>query len=117
MKSIRFISGLLISLLTFSCQKTGKTYEETTSQTAVTEPKVDEIVRDTVINKDGVQLAIAFNNTNQTAAFVLNGEHIDLKQEQMGSGIKYSNANYEFTEHQGVGILKKSGKVVFAFKK
>lgn len=117
MKSIILVSGLLLSLVAFSCQKAEKNSEETASQTAVAEPKADEIIRDTVTNKDGVQLAMAFNNTNQTATFVLNGETIDLKQERMASGIKYSNATYEYTEHQGDMTLKKGGNVVFQHKK
>lgn len=117
MKSALFISSVLISLFAFSCQKTEKTNEETTSQTAVTEQKADEIIRDTVTNKDGVQLAMAFNNTKQTATFVLRGETIDLKQDQTASGIKYSNAAYEYQEHQGEMTLKKGGKTVFSHKK
>ena len=117
MKSALFTLGLTVSLLTYSCQKTGKTNEETTSQTVATEPKTDEIIRDTVANKAGVQLAMTFNTTYQTATFVLQGETIELKQERMASGIKYSNANYEFTEHQGEMTLKKDGNVIFSHKK
>lgn len=117
MKSAIFISGVIISLLTCSCHKAEKTHEETTSQTAVPEPKADEIVRDTVTNKDGVQLAMAFNKPKQTATFVWQGETIDLKQERMASGIKYSNADYVYQEHQGEINLKKNGKTVFSYRK
>lgn len=114
MKSSLLIAGLLISLFAFSCQKAEKAKEETNSQMAVNELKADSIVRDTVTNADGVQLAMAFNNPAQTAMLVLRGETISLKQDLMASGIKYSNATYEYSEHQGEITLKKDGKVVFS---
>lgn len=79
MELVLLISGLLISLFSYCCQKTQKN-ESTASQTAVVAPKADEITRDTVTNKDGAQLIMAFNNTKQTARFILREEIIDLKQ-------------------------------------
>lgn len=113
MKSIFFISGVLISSLLISCQKNEKTREQPATQTVVTE----EIIRDTVTNQQGKVLEVAFNNSKQTATLVWQGETIDLKQDRMASGIKYSNPAYEFTEHQGTLTLKKGGNVVFSYKK
>jgi membrane-bound inhibitor of C-type lysozyme len=55
-----------------------------------------------------------FNNTRNTATFILKGETIEMKQDTMASGIKYSNSNYEFTEWHGEIELKKDGKIVFS---
>ncbi len=117
MKSTLILSSIMISFLSSSCQKSEKAGKQASLQTAATEPKTDKIVRDTVTNTDGVQLAMSFNNSKQTATFVLKGETIDMKQDQMGSGIKYSNPDYEFTEHQGEITLKKGGNIVFSHKK
>ena len=117
MKSIVFLSGILISLLAGSCQKSEKSGEQTSSQMVADQLKADVLIRDTVTNQDGVQLAMTFNQSKQTATLVLKGETIDLKQDQMASGIKYSNPDYEFTEHQGEGMLKKGGTIIFSYKK
>lgn len=117
MKPLIFISGVLISLLIGSCQKTERTREQAATQTVVTEPKTDAIIRDTVTNQEGVQLTMSFNNSNQTATFVWQGETINLKQDRMASGVKYSNAAYEFREHQGALTLMKGEKVVFSCKR
>ena len=107
MKLIRLILGLVGGLVTYSCQQTQKT----------TEQKADGIIRDTITNKDGVRLVMAFDNANHTARFVVKGEVIELKQDTLASGINYSNPVYEFREHQGEGLLKKRGNVLFSFKK
>jgi len=104
---------LLASLWLSSCQPTEKKNKESPSQTAAQASKGDSIVRDTVTNRQGVKLAMAYNNAARTATFVLKGEVIQLKQDTVASGIKYSNANYEYSEHQGVIILRKGGNVIF----
>lgn len=117
MKSTLFLAGIIISLLSGSCQKSEKAGEQTSSQMVADQLKADVVIRDTVTNQDGVPLAMTFNNSKQTATFVLKGETIDLKQDQMASGIKYSNPDYEFTEHQGEMTLKKGGNIIFNCKK
>lgn len=117
MKSTLFLSGILISLLAGSCQKAERAVGQTSLQTVTNQPKADEIVRDTVTNKEGIQLVMAFNNTRQTATFILNGETIKLKHNPTASGINYSNAEYEYTEHQGEMTLRKDRKIVFSYRK
>jgi membrane-bound inhibitor of C-type lysozyme len=73
----------------------------------------DDMVTATVTDTSGARLDMTFNNTKGTAAFKLNGETIEMKQDTMGSGIKYSNEKYEFTEWHGRIELKKEGKTIF----
>lgn len=77
----------------------------------------DDIVKSLVKDKAGKELNMTFNNTKGIATFVFNDEVIDLKQDTTASGIKYSNNNYEYTEHQGNIELKKDGTVVFSVQK
>jgi membrane-bound inhibitor of C-type lysozyme len=113
MKSILFISGILVSSFLGSCQKNEKTHEHPATQTEVTQ----EIIRDTVTNQQGMVLVMTFNNKKRTATLVWQGKTIELKQDSMASGMKYSNPTYELTEHQGTLTLKKRGNTVFSYKK
>lgn len=79
--------------------------------------KSQEILQDTITNQEGMVVVMTFNNKKQTATLVWQGETIELKQDRMASGIKYSNPTYELTEHQGTLTLKKGGNVVFSYKK
>lgn len=113
MRFLFFFFGSVFSLLLSSCQQNEKAREQPAEQREVTQ----EIVRDTITNKAGRTLVMVFNNAKQTATLVWQGETIELKQDQMASGIKYSNATYELTEHQGELTLSKGGNVVFNYKK
>lgn len=77
----------------------------------------DDIVKSMVKDKAGKELGMTFNNTKGIATFTFNGEVLDLKQDTTASGIKYSNKDYEYTEHQGNIELKKDGAVVFSTQK
>ncbi len=77
----------------------------------------DQIVQSSVTNQDGIRLDMTYNNTQRTARFIFKGESIDLKQDTTASGIKYSNAHFEFSEWHGEVTLKKDGEVIFTNKK
>ncbi len=72
------------------------------------------IISSSVINEDGDRLDMSFNNIRNTAAFVFKGDLIEMKQDTMASGIRYSNPPYEFTEWHGEIRLKKDGKIIFS---
>lgn len=114
MKSILFILSLTIGAGLYACQSTQKTNEQAATQPVAQPPATDPIVRDTVTNRQGDTLVMAYDNTNLTATFMLDGKEIKLKQDTTASGIKYSNAEYEYTEHQGAMTLKKRAKIVFS---
>lgn len=114
MKSIVFILSLAFNAGLYACQSPQKSNEQAATQPAAQPPATDPIVRDTVTNRQGDTLVMAYDNTNLTATFMLAGEEIKLKQDTTASGIKYSNAEYEYTEHQGKMTLKKRAKIVFS---
>lgn len=74
----------------------------------------DAIVKTTVTNADGTRLDMVYNNTRHTSRYILNGDTIDMKQDTMASGIRYSNSRYEYAEWHGQITLKKDGKVIFS---
>lgn len=79
----------------------------------VFEKSNDDKVKTSVTNSAGTRMDMEFDNTDNTAKFTLNDETIELKADTMASGIQYSNDEYVYTEHQGKGVLKKNGRVVF----
>ncbi|RAJ93243.1 hypothetical protein LX87_04755 [Larkinella arboricola] len=114
MKSILFTLNLFLSVAIYACQSSEETGKQPPGQTAAEQPTADSILRDTLTNSQGIKLAMAYNNANRTATFVLAGEVIHLKQDTLAAGIKYRNAEYEYTEHQGTMTLKKGDKIVFS---
>ncbi len=74
----------------------------------------DDIVTNTLKNKDGQTLDMTFNNTEGTVKVYLNGgEQIDLVAEKAASGIWYKNDQYELRGKGEDLELKKDGKIVF----
>lgn len=114
MKSILLILSLATGGGLYACQSTQNTDGQVATQPVAQPSAADPIVRDTVTNRQGDTLVMAYDNTNLTATFMLDRQEIKLKQDTTASGIKYSNAEYEYTEHQGTMILKKRAKIVFS---
>lgn len=111
MKSLFCIMSIFLGI--GSCQSTQKVGNQLSTQAQPGDSTTNSIIRDTVTNSQGVKLVMAYNNANHTAMFVLEGEAMQLKQDSTASGIKYSNAEYEYTEHQGNSTLRKENKIVF----
>jgi membrane-bound inhibitor of C-type lysozyme len=105
----------ITSLVLIACteNKISNTGNLTKQVDTIQQTVKDEIVTFSAIDKAGVILEIAFNNTKGTATFTLKGETIEMKQDTMGSGVKYSNEKYGYTEWHGRIELKKEGKTVF----
>ena len=114
MKNIFFIAVLFL-MVVLSCKKEAAADQGVVGADSV-QTEQPEIIADSVTNAEGVTLKMQFDNAAETALLELNGEKIDLKQERMASGIKYSNADYEFTEHQGKIELSKAGKVIYSYE-
>ena len=76
--------------------------------------KTGKIITATITNKEGVTLTLRFNNAEQTCKLELNGEKIELKQERMASGIRYSNEHFVYTEWHREIRLYKDGKLIFS---
>lgn len=75
----------------------------------------DEIVRSTATNTDGDTLRMIFNNTSNTAKLYLNDDpEINLTIQRSGSGIRYTNSEYELRGKGEHVELKKKGKLIFS---
>lgn len=74
----------------------------------------DDIVESSAKNSKGDQLRMIFDNKAGNVKIHLNnGEEILLQQQIMGSGIRYTNDQYEFLGKGDHVTLKKDGKVIF----
>jgi len=122
------IKGLVVlfvaSLLFFSSCQNRKSNNKTSRSSSGTELKPEEsslksneIISSTTTNKDGISLKYTFNNSDGTCILELNGEIIELKQERMASGIKYSNEHFIYTNWHGETNLFKDGKLIFSDSK
>lgn len=108
--------GIVASLTVMSCRSTETSEQQTATSPVATDPQENAVVKRTITNEQGKQLDMTFDNSAQSATLVLNDERIDLRQDTVASGIKYSNGTYEYREHQGVITLTKAEKLVFANK-
>lgn len=115
MKSTSFILSILLSLGIYASQSALKSLVKAPTQLVTQESITDSIVRDTVINRQGVKLSMLYDNARHRATFVLHGETINLTQDTVASGIIYRNAEYKYTEHQGNITLKKGDKILFSY--
>lgn len=117
---ILFIVSFLIF---FSCQnrKSNNKAEKSSSgielKSEDSSTKDSGIVISTTTNKDGSSLKCTFNNSLGTCMLELKGEMIELKQERMASGIKYSNEHFVYTNWHGETKLYKDGKLIFSSSK
>ena len=119
-KMLLLVCIILADTVFISCQKKKNietenktTQSETTQQNSAKQNHEGEIVTASAIDKAGVRLDMVFHNAKGTAIFTINGETIDMKQDTMGSGVKYSNEKYEYTDWHGRIELKKEGKTIF----
>ncbi len=113
MMKIILTFAMLTALFLTSCKENNKQDKQETTNTENKTTTTDEIITTSLTDKDGVKLDLTFNNTKKTATLKFKGETIEMKQDTVASGIKYSNANYEYREHQGNIELVKDGKVIF----
>jgi len=116
-KKILFITVLTV-LLAASCKETpkpenGESNTTTTKTEAVKEAPADEIVKNTLTDKDGKTLEMTFNNTKNTAALVLDSQQIELAGQNPASGIWYKNDQYELRGKGQSVELTKDGKTIF----
>ena len=114
MKKLLLAITVVTSLAVTSCiEKKNNEAEKTTKQTGLKQTAEDKIVTSTITNNEGDRLDITFNNTKKTATLIFKGDTIELKQDTMGSGVKYSNKIYVFSDWHGQTELKKDGKSIF----
>lgn len=114
--SKNIISLLFIVLIFLSSCGDLKKYENQALHEPGSVSNNNIIVYDTITNDDGETIYMSFNNTEATATFILHNDTIVLNHDTMGSGIKYSNEHYIYTEWHGQGELMKDTAVIFKYK-
>jgi len=119
----KFVILIAASFLFFSCENR-KSKKETKKNSSHVELKSEDssvkergVVSSTTTNKDGISLKYTFNNSLGTCILEFNGQKIELKQERMASGIKYSNEHFVYTNWHGETKLFKDGKLIFSDSK
>lgn len=71
------------------------------------------IIKGRLVSKSGEQLLYAFDNSSNTMIISFNEDTATLQRQLMGSGIKYSNKNYTYSESHGTSTLYKDSIKVF----
>ncbi|MDR2358757.1 MAG: MliC family protein [Prevotellaceae bacterium] len=111
-KEILFIATVA-GVFLVSCEGHNSSKQQNSDKLDKTATLIDNLAQSAVVDSAGSILEMSFDEENNTALFVFNGEIIEMKGDTMASGIKYSNPQYEYTEWHGEMTLKKDGKEVF----
>lgn len=118
MTAKKFLYLIAIAFVFVSCRRAQPGHETAKKEDVVSEAETPalhpEIIISTIISTDGDTLRQMFNNADQTCELELRGERIDLKQQRMASGIKYSNEHYVYTNWHGQTRLYKDEKLIFS---
>lgn len=91
------------------CQKKQAAVELKPVETAAANP----IIKTAIANAKGDSLYMEFDNAAAKATMRYKGETFVLSQDTMGSGIRYSNTHYIYTEWHGQSTLQKDGQTIF----
>ncbi|MDL2255446.1 MliC family protein [Parabacteroides sp. OttesenSCG-928-G06] len=113
MKKIFYAAAILSAAFLLSCNNKSKTETTVVEEQTVIAPVADEIVTNSVTDKQGNTLEMSFNKTQGTATLVLNGETFTLKQDTTASGLRAHNDNYTYEEWQGHIVVKKNEEIIF----
>lgn len=73
----------------------------------------DDIVKSTSVDKDGNTLDVTFNNTEEIATLIFQGDTAILNSQRPASGIWYKNDQYELRGKGQQIELQKDGEVIF----
>ena len=103
--------GMLTATVFLSCKDNKK--QENTDLTSTEQTTSNDVVTQSLTNKDGETLEMSFDNSKGKATMNFKGETIDLDQQRAGSGIWYTNDQYELRGKGNDISLKKDGKVIF----
>lgn len=113
-KKILFIAAVAGAILV-SCGGNNSPKQQHSDSLDKTTSLIDNLAQSAVVDSAGSILEMSFNEEDNTALFVFNGEIIEMQGDTMASGIRYSNAHYVYTEWHGEMTLQKDGKEVFRY--
>lgn len=109
MKKIFLVfSVVVISLASCNQNKSNK-------ESDIVVQSADNIIQGVETNSKGDKLEYIFNNTENTATFIFNGEKIEMTVDNTkASGANYRNDSYSYTNWHGISELKKDGELIFS---
>lgn len=102
----------LVACCLGACQNSGQ--PTSAEEPTAVESDAGNVVTASLTDSAGNTLDLLFNHNAGTATLVLAGDTILLTQDTMASGIRYSNDEYIYAEHQGDVELTKNGEAVFS---
>lgn len=113
MEKLNLIIAVLFVMVMNSCNNdhSSKDLNNNSSKT----PRVShhDIVQRTLKNREGEILELIFDNTAMNVLIKYQGKQIVLTEQQTGSGIRYTNDQYELRGKGEDLHLSKNGEVIF----
>ena len=104
---------LCAAFFIISCEKSSREVENKSAEEKIS---LNEIVKSTLRDSNGVILEMTFDNSRYTVVLMIKGEKIELQGQPVGSGIWYKNDEYELRGKGEDVVLTQNGKVVFKSK-
>lgn len=104
---------LFATFFIISCEKSSREVENKSTEEKIS---LNEIVKSTSTDSNGVLLDMTFDNGKYSALLFFKGEKIELQGQPVGSGIWYKNDEYELRGKGEDIILTKNGEIVFKSK-
>ena len=101
------------AMLFTACNQKPKKENKSIDNTKTTITAKDNIVNQSLSDKNGNKLDMAFNNTKGMVTINFKGDEAELKEKKSASGIWYTNANYDLSGKGNNIVLKKNEKIVF----
>ncbi len=104
--------AILFGLNIISC-KNFNTNESNTQKPLITR---DQIISNKVVDQNGKEMLMTFDNSKSIVTVEFNGEKIELVSKNPASGIWYTNDNYELRGKGEHVELLKNEKIIFQSK-
>ncbi|MGB1206627.1 MAG: MliC family protein [Chitinophagales bacterium] len=101
------------AMLFTACNQNPKKENKSIDNTKTTITAKDNIVNQSLSDKNGNKLDMDFNNTKGMVTINFKGDEAELTEKKSASGIWYTNANYDLSGKENNIVLKKNGKTVF----
>jgi len=107
------VTTIVAAVLLTACNQQSKQENTDITKAEETTATSDDIVTQSLTDKEGNTLDMSFDNANGTVTLNFKGETIELDQQRSASGIWYKNDHYELRGKGNDIWLKKDGEVIF----
>jgi PBP1b-binding outer membrane lipoprotein LpoB len=106
--------ALLTALFLTSCKQSPKQENVEAPSKETVEKLADEIITDSITDKEGRKLEISFNESKNTATLKLDGKTIEMTIDSTkASGSNYKSEHYQYTQWHNLTIVEKDGEKIF----